>query len=108
MEATKIHIGNYIKSIVRENGSTLSDLARKLNISRQKLNAWLKKDDMSVKDLFTISKVSGYDFVKIFCQPAENEQETKVILQIEVEKSKTEEVLKLIKDKQLYRILKKQ
>ena len=106
MEAKKIHVGNYIKSTIKESGSTLSEIARKLDITRQKLNGWLKKDDMSVKDLFTISQAVGFDFVKAFCQPAEHEQETKVILHIEVEKAKANDVLKLIKDKQLYNVLK--
>ena len=44
--------------------------------------------------------------VALFTQPNEEEQRTKVVLQIEIEKSKSDEVLQYIKDKQLYEILK--
>lgn len=106
MELKKIHIGNLIKETAKQRGYTLSEIARELGISRQTLNGWLKKDDISVKDLFTISKAIKYDLVKMFCLPEENEQETKVILHIEVEKSKVNDVMKIIQDKQLYDILK--
>lgn len=106
MDKRNIHIGNYVRQSVKDNGGTLAELARNADISKQKLNNWLNKDDWSVKDLFTISQAAGYDFMKIFCLPTESEQETKVILHIEVEKTKTNEVLKYVKDKQLYNLLK--
>ena len=42
----------------------------------------------------------------MFTQPTEEEQRTKVVLQIEIDKSKSNEVLQYIKDKNLYEILK--
>jgi len=107
METKKIHVGNLIKEAIKQSGYSMSEVARKMEISRQKLNGWIKKDDLSVKYLFTISQAINYDLVKTFCLPNAEEQETKVILHIEVEKSKVNEVLKIIKDKQLYNILKK-
>lgn len=85
----------------------MSEVADKLGITRQTFNGWLNRDDIYVKDLFTLSTIVGYDFVKVFCQPTETEQNTKVVLQIEVEKDKTNEVLSYIKDKRLYEILKR-
>ncbi|MDR1198294.1 MAG: helix-turn-helix domain-containing protein [Prevotellaceae bacterium] len=108
MNAKKIHVGNYVKNAVKQSDYSLSDVARKIGVSRQKLNGWLNRDDMYVKDLFTISEAINYDLVKFFCIPEDNEQETKVILHIEVEKNKINDVLKIIKDKQLYNILKKE
>ena len=55
---------------------------------------------------FTISKVLGRDLVAMFTQPTEEEQRTKVVLHIEIEKEKSDEVLRYIKDKNLYEILK--
>ena len=106
METKKIHVGNLVKETVNQSGYSPSEVARKMGISRQKLNGWFNKDDLYVKDLFTISQAMNYDFFKTFNLPKEDEQETKVILHIEVEKSKVNEVLKIIKDKQLYNILK--
>lgn len=70
------------------------------------MNGWFKKEDLYVKDLFTMSQVLGRDLVALFNQPTEEEQRTKVILQIEIEKDKSDEVLQYIKDKNLYEILK--
>lgn len=108
MNISKFHIGDFIKSIAKQRGLPLAELAREIGVSRQKLNGWLKKDDISVKDLFTISTVVGYDFFKSFNMQTEQEQETKVVLHIEVEKRKVNEVLSYIEDKQLYNILKKE
>jgi hypothetical protein len=58
--------------------------------------------------LFTISKVINHDLVRVFCLPTKEEQETKVVLHIEVEKGKVKEVLKFIENKQLYDILSKE
>ncbi|MDR1675183.1 MAG: helix-turn-helix domain-containing protein [Tannerella sp.] len=106
MEVNKIHIGNFIKDTVKQSDYSLSEVARRVGISRQKFNGWLNKDDWSVKDLFSVSKAVNIDFVKHFCLPKEDEQETKVILHIEVGKNKMNDVLKVIKDRQLYDILK--
>ncbi|MDR0830012.1 MAG: hypothetical protein LBN95_07875 [Prevotellaceae bacterium] len=106
MKKQEIHIGEFVKDAVKQSEYSFADVAKKAGISRQTFNGWLKKDDWSVKNLFTVSQALGYDLVKSFCLPTENEQETKVVLQIEVEKSKTNEVLKFVKDKQLYNILK--
>ncbi len=70
------------------------------------MNGWFKKEELYVKDLFTMSQVLGRDLVALFNQPTEEEQRTKVILQIEIEKDKSDEVLQYIKDKNLYEILK--
>jgi len=107
METKKIHVGELVKQAIKESDYSFSDVARKIGISRQKLNGWLNKDDLFVKDLFTISEAINFDLMKIFCLPKDDEQDTKVILQIEVEKGKVNDVLKVIKDKQLYNILKK-
>lgn len=105
MKLQEIHIGKLIKDVVRQSDYTLSDLARELGISRQTLNGWLNRDDMSVKNLFTISEILGYDFLKRFNQPSAKEQETKIILQIEIEKEKQGEILKYVNDRGLYELL---
>ena len=109
MEVKKIHVGNLVREAVNQSGYSLSEVARKIGHSRQSLNNWLSKEDLLVKDLFTISQAINIDIVKKFCLPCDGEeqQETKVILHIEVERDKVNEVLKVIKDKHLYNILKK-
>ena len=107
MEIRKIHVGDLVREAVKQSNYSFSEVARKIEVSRQKLNGWMRKDDLLVKDLFTISQAIDFDIVKKFCQPKGDEQETKVILHIEIEKDKVNDLLKVIKDKQLYNILKK-
>ncbi len=106
MKAKEIHVGNLLKEACNQSNYKYAEIAKKAGISRQTLNGWFKKDDLYVKDLFTMSQVLGRDLVALFTQPNQEEQRTRVVLQIEIEKSKSDEVLQYIKDKNLYEILK--
>lgn len=109
MEAKEIHVGKLIQDACKQSNYKMVEIAKECGISKQTLNGWFKKDDLYVKDLFTISKVLGRDFVSLFTQPKEDTpQRTKVVLQVEVEESKTNEVLAYIQDKGLGNILKNQ
>lgn len=104
MEREKIHIGNLIRIKVSQRDMTLQELADAIGISKQRLNGWLKKDDISVKTLFTISKVLDYDFIRLFNQPEENNKK-KMIIQIEVDDAKQQDILNYLDDKQIKNIL---
>lgn len=104
MEREKIHIGNLIRIKVSQRDMTLQELADTIGISKQRLNGWLKKDDISVKTLFTISKVLDYDFIRLFNQPEENNKK-KMIIQIEVDDAKQQDILNYLDDKQIKNIL---
>lgn len=106
MKAKEIHVGELVKEACKQSNYTQVEIAEKCGISKQTLNGWFKKSDLYVKDLFTISQALGKDLVAMFNQPSESEQRTKVVLQIEIEKEKSDEVLSYIKDKKLYEILK--
>lgn len=106
MKANDINIGKTIKTICKQRGYTLVSVAKELGISKQRLDYMLNQKDFPVKILFTISKFVGYDFVNLFTQPKEDDQLTEVTLQIKISKEKSDEVLKYIKDKKLYEILK--
>ncbi len=107
MRTEEINIGKTIRTICRQKGFTLVSVAKELGISKQRLAYMLNQRDFPVKNLFTISKFVGYDFVKLFTQPKEEEQETEVTLQVKISKEKSDEVLRYIKDKELYDILTK-
>lgn len=107
MEVKKIHIGKQIEEACNQSNYSKVQIAEKMQISKQRLNNRFKKADWSVKELFTISQILGRDFVAQFTQPKDPQpQRTKVVLQIEVEDDKTNEVLDYIKDKGLSGILK--
>lgn len=105
MNAKEIHVGKLLKDACNQSNYKLTEIAEMSGISKQTLNGWFKKDDLRVKDLFTLSQVLGRDLVALFTQPKEEEQRTKVVLHIEIERSKSDEVLQYIKDKKLYEIL---
>lgn len=106
MNKKGIHVGKLIQDACKQSNYSQVEIAEKCGISKQTLQGWFKKPDIYVKDLFTISKVLGKDFVAMFNQPVESEQRTRVVLQIEIEKEKSDEVLQYIKDKKLYEMLK--
>lgn len=109
MEVKKIHIGKIVEEACNQSNYTKTYIGHEMGLSKQRLNNRFKKDDWSVKELFTISKILGYDFVAQFTQPKDPQpQRTKVVLQVEVEEDKTNEVLDYIRDKGLSGLLKNQ
>lgn len=106
MEMENVHVGKLVEDACKQSNYKLIEIAQKCGVSKQVLNGWFKKDDLKVKVLFTVSKALGVDLVARFTQPKETDQPTKVVLQIEIEKDKSDEVLKYIKDKKLYELLK--
>lgn len=106
MDIEKIHVGKLVEDACKQSNYKLIEIAEKAGVSKQTLNGWFKKDDLKVKNLFTISKVLGTDLVAKFNQPKDTNQPTKIVLQIEIEQDKSDEVLKYIKDKKLYELLK--
>ena len=107
METKKIHIGNWIQQVLIEKNVKPSELARRIQTTRQNIGSILKKDSIDVKQLFTICNALNYDFFQAFILESEKcEQKSKVILQIEIEENKINEVLKFIENKQLYNMLK--
>lgn len=107
MKNNQIHIGKLIAEVCKQKNYKFADVAKKMGISKQVFNAWLKKDDFEVKKLLTISEILDYDFLQHFSYtPATPPQPTKVVLQIEISNDKTNEVLQYIQDNKLYNLLK--
>jgi transcriptional regulator with XRE-family HTH domain len=96
MKKKDLHIGNLVARVCKERGYAYSEVAAKIGISRQKFNGWLKNDNWSVKDLFTVSEVIGYDFVALFNQADESAKNTKILLQFEIDESKAREILNIV------------
>lgn len=108
MDAKKIHIGQWIENVLNEKNISQSELAKRINTTRQNMGRILKKDTLDVKQLFAICQALDYDFFSAFSKVETKEiKNTKVILQIEIEEEKINEVLKHIENKKMYNILKK-
>ena len=89
MKAEEINIGKLIESLLQKQSLNRSEVARNAGISPQRLNGWLKKDDLYVKELFKLSKALGFDFLEAFrIKNVEEEQETEITLQIKIPNDK--------------------
>lgn len=106
MNKKEIHLGQTIHAACKRSNYSQVEIAQMMGISKQRLQGKFLQDDWGVKELFTISQILGQDFVAPFTQPKDEEsQKTKVVLHIEIDQSKSDEVLRYIKDQKLYEIL---
>lgn len=108
MKKEEIHLGKMIKEVAIQRDMQLIELAEKLGITKQTLNSWLNKDDISVKKLFTISQILNYDFFKHFRLNSINNstEKPRITIQIDIDPENNNDVLQYIRDKELYELLK--
>lgn len=106
-----IHIGKLVEeAFYKANKENLSkaSFAKAIGILPQNLNREFEKKDWSVIKLIMAGRILNYDFSSLFTIDSQNQtQKTKVMLQVEIEESKINDVLKAIEDKNLYKILKR-
>lgn len=79
--------GQIAKSKIRQNGYRLNHIAKCLQISRNTLNSWLKKEKLTPKFLFRLGKIINHNFGKTF---PELERDEKYIE--ELQKDETPEI----------------
>lgn len=72
MQGEKIHIGAMVKDFVKQNNINASELARKLGKTRQNLYDLYKRDDIGVKEILSLSKAVGHDFLADIQKPKQN------------------------------------
>jgi hypothetical protein len=107
MELKNIHIGKLVESAFNQSEISKSQLSKAIGIYKQNLKREFENSDWSVIKLINAGKILNHDFSYLFTLESEKEsQKTKVILQIEVEDEKINDVLKVIANKNLYKILK--
>ncbi len=103
MKTEKSGLGQTIENVIQQKALRKEAVAKRAGISPQRLNGWLKKNDLYVNDLFTLCKALDYDFFEPYrLNNAEPHQEAKVTVQIEVTGEKKKEVLRLLGNKDLY------
>ena len=98
MTENEIHIGELIKSIVREKNIRDVDFAEKLGQSRQNVYDLYKRTDIGVKQLLTIGKTLDYDFFRHFTQWNKKSQETEVSIQLKVNSDNIDDLLKWVSE----------
>ena len=107
MDIEKIHIGKMVEAAFNQSGMTKSDFSRKIGIYNQNLNRLFENEDWSVIKLIEAGRALNYDFSPLFKIGDSEKYTPKVMLQIEIEDEKINEVLKVIQDKKLYNIIKR-
>lgn len=109
MKTEKIHIGKLVETAFNQSSMSKAAFSKSLEIQPQNLNREFENEDWSVIKLIRAGKALKYDFSPLFLidAPMKEVKIPKVLLQLEIEESKINEVLKYIEDKELYKILKR-
>lgn len=66
MEKTNFYIGEYIKSIMSQNGITKAELARKLGVRPQSIDYLLSRKSVDTDTLYNLSLVLNHDFASLY------------------------------------------
>ena len=105
MNIEELHIGDWIRKIAIEQDVSVSELARRIGMSRQNLANKLKNDSWDVKELFAVSQELNYNFFSPFVAADEKPQAKKFVLQLEVDENKIPEILRIIGNSNLTKLV---
>ncbi|MBO7125559.1 MAG: hypothetical protein J6V74_06940 [Bacteroidales bacterium] len=105
MDIEELHIGDWIRKVAVQQNVTVAELARKLGMSRQNLTSKLKNDSWEVKELFAVSQELNYNFFSPFVTADEKPQAKKFVLQLEVDENKIPEILRIIGNSNLTKLV---
>ena len=98
MISSKIHIGELVKSVVKERKLKDSEFAKMIGKTRQNVYDLYKRDSVDVKFLLTISEALDHDFFTYFLK-AQKLADTEVCVQFKVKTAEIDEVLKWLSEK---------
>ena len=107
MEEEKIHIGSLVEKAFNQSKKTKTEFANAIGIANQNLNREFKKKDWSVIKLIRAGQFLNYDFSGLFVIGEPVKAKPKVLLQIEIEDEKVNDVLKVVSNNDLYNIIKR-
>jgi len=115
-----IYIGKIIKEVFEDSGLSVSELARRIQTTRQNVYGIFERRSIDTALLLRLGEALNYDFFEHFTGKSNNkaeenlipfqkkEKRRKVVLQIELDEEKQHEVLKLALGDTAYHALKKQ
>ena len=61
-DSPKVHMGEILEHVVRRDRMGISELARRLNVSRRTMYNWFEMDRLSIEIIRRIGLVIGHDF----------------------------------------------
>lgn len=99
MKESEIHVGKLIESVLNSRKITKAEFARRINTSRQNITTLLKRPNMDVKQLFTISQALDYDFMQHFLlKKPEPLPETEVNIRLKVKSAGMDDLMQWISE----------
>lgn len=108
MTEKKLHIGNLVENVFNQSNKTKTEFANAIGIANQNLNREFKNEDWSVIKLIKAGQFLQYDFSFLFAIGEPVKAKPKVLLQIEIEEEKVNDVLKVVSNNDLYNIIKRE
>lgn len=115
-----IHIGKKIKEIFEESGLSVSEVARRVKTSRQNIYTIFERRSTDTELLQRVGEALKYDFFQHYSNPSspkteedapdtskKAENKRRVVLQIEVDEDKQNDILKLVLGEEGFEALKK-
>lgn len=108
MTEKKLHIGDLVESVFNQSNKTKTEFANAIGIANQNLNREFKKKDWSVIKLIKAGQFLEHDFSYLFTIGEPVKAKPKVLLQIEIEEEKVNDVLKVVSNNDLYNIIKRE
>lgn len=112
MESEFLHIGKLVEKAFNQSGKTKTEFAYAIGVANQNLNREFTKEDWGVIRLIKAGRFLGCDFLTLLAgsKPTEKVEKPtvekmRVLLQIEIEDDKVEDVLKVINNNSLYDVI---
>ena len=96
MKSTHIHIGEKIRSVMKEKGIIKAELARLLGIKPQSVDYLLNRKSIDTDTLYNISIVLDFDFFKLYEISQTNSQQ----INFDIEPAKAKILVELVLNKE--------
>jgi DNA-binding XRE family transcriptional regulator len=65
---TDVHIGHTFEQVIRRDRLGISELARRLDVSRRTIYNWFETQNLSFEIVFKVGRIIGHDFSQEFPQ----------------------------------------
>ena len=108
MDTKKLHIGQIVENAFNHNNKhnlTKVAFSKAIGIKPQNLNRHFENSDWSVIKMISAGQALEHDFSYLFGNEKKKQELAKIFLQIEVKEDNVEDVVKIIENKHLYKIL---
>lgn len=95
--SANVHLGQLMEERLIEIGMTKAEFARRMGVSRQKVNTWKIQPSFDVKLLLQMGKILNKDFLaELVLKPKPAKTAKRYLLQVEVDRDKRDEIIEQI------------